>query len=183
MFGNVVVTSHSSCVFLYLFSSANISPVRFVLPLQDWWCVGKRETSFSSFSELLSFVTNSPVAGESLSGSTDVGLFVSKAWYSFARLFGLFLVASKRLISFITICDRISSCVGNSFVVLTPQGLLEFCAVISNGWLNFQCLKHLFLYNGAQIALACLLSLIVWEVTISFWVSLTTNFFKLNTYD
>jgi len=45
-FGNVVVTSHSSCVFLYLFSSANISPVRFVLHLQDWWCVGKRETSF-----------------------------------------------------------------------------------------------------------------------------------------
>jgi len=44
---NVVVTSHSSCVFLYLFSSANISPVRFVLHLQDWWCVGKRETSFS----------------------------------------------------------------------------------------------------------------------------------------
>jgi len=25
MFSNVVVTSHSSCVFLYLFSSANIS--------------------------------------------------------------------------------------------------------------------------------------------------------------
>jgi len=34
-FSNVVATSHSSCVFLYLFSSANISPVRFVLHLQD----------------------------------------------------------------------------------------------------------------------------------------------------
>jgi len=45
-FSNVVATSHSSCFFLYLFSSANISPVRFVLHLQDWWCVGKRETSF-----------------------------------------------------------------------------------------------------------------------------------------
>ena len=43
---NVVVTSHSSCVFLYLFSSSNISSVRFVWHLQDWWCVGKRETSF-----------------------------------------------------------------------------------------------------------------------------------------
>ena len=43
---NVVATSHSSCVFLYLFSSANMSPVRFVLHLQDWWCVGKGETSF-----------------------------------------------------------------------------------------------------------------------------------------
>jgi len=29
-----------------LFSSANILLVRFVLHLQDWWCVGKRETSF-----------------------------------------------------------------------------------------------------------------------------------------
>ena len=31
--GSVAVTSHSSCVFLHLFSSANISPVRFVLHL------------------------------------------------------------------------------------------------------------------------------------------------------
>jgi len=46
LFSNVVATGQSSCVFLYLFSSANISPVRFVLHLQDWWCVGKRETSF-----------------------------------------------------------------------------------------------------------------------------------------
>ena len=45
-FSTVVVASHSLCVFLYLFPSANISPVRFVLHLQDWWCVGKRETSF-----------------------------------------------------------------------------------------------------------------------------------------
>ena len=33
-------------VFLYLFSIVNVSPVRFVLHLQDWWCVGKCETSF-----------------------------------------------------------------------------------------------------------------------------------------
>jgi len=46
MFSTVVATSHSSCFFLYLFSSANISPVRSVLYLQGWWCVGKRETSF-----------------------------------------------------------------------------------------------------------------------------------------
>jgi len=32
--------------FLYLFSSANISPEGFVSHLQDWWCVGKLETSF-----------------------------------------------------------------------------------------------------------------------------------------
>ena len=42
-----------------------------------------------------SFMTNSPVAEEALSGSTDVGLFVSKAWYSFAKLFDLFFVVSK----------------------------------------------------------------------------------------
>jgi len=66
----------------------------------------------SSFSELLSFVANSPVAEEALSGSTDVSLFVNKAVYSFSRLFDLFLVASNRHISFITICDRISSCAG-----------------------------------------------------------------------
>jgi len=46
IFSTVVVTTHSSCVFLYLYSSANISPVRFALHLQDWWCVGKRGTSF-----------------------------------------------------------------------------------------------------------------------------------------
>jgi len=44
------VSSPFSCfivrVFLYLFSTANISPVRFVLHLQDWWCVRIRETSF-----------------------------------------------------------------------------------------------------------------------------------------
>ena len=45
-FSNVVATSHSSCVFRYLFPRANISLVRFVLHLQDWWCDGKRETSF-----------------------------------------------------------------------------------------------------------------------------------------
>jgi len=69
----------------------------------------------SSFSELLSFVANSPVAEEALSGSTDVRLFVSKARCSFARLFDLFFSASKRLISFITICDRVSSCAGIVF--------------------------------------------------------------------
>jgi len=46
MLSTVFGTSHSSCVFLYLFSSANISPVRYVFHWQDWWCVGKRETSF-----------------------------------------------------------------------------------------------------------------------------------------
>jgi len=35
IFSNIVVTSHNSYVFLYLFSNANISPVRFVLHLQD----------------------------------------------------------------------------------------------------------------------------------------------------
>ena len=66
----------------------------------------------SSFSEFLSFVTNSPVAEEALSSSTDVGLFVSKEMYSFSRLFDLLFGNSKRLVSFITIYYRISSCAG-----------------------------------------------------------------------
>jgi len=57
------------------------------------------------------------VAEEALSASTDVGLIVIKAWYSFSRLFD-FSVASKGLISFFTIYDRagIFLC-RNSFVV------------------------------------------------------------------
>jgi len=69
------------------------------------------QSTLSSFS-LLRFVTNSPVAEKALSGSTHLGLIVIKAWNSFSRLFDLFFVASKRLISFFTICDRISSCAG-----------------------------------------------------------------------
>jgi len=79
------------------------------------------QSILSSFTEL-SFVTNSPVAEEALFSSTDVGLFVSKAWYSFARLFDLF-------VSQFVICDRISSCA--RVVVVFTQGIL-FCAVISN---------------------------------------------------
>jgi len=70
------------------------------------------QSTLSSFSLFLSFVSNSTVAGKTLSGSTDLGLIVIKAWYTFSRLFDLLLVASKRLISFFTICDRISSCAG-----------------------------------------------------------------------
>jgi len=66
-------------------------------------------STLSWLSIFLSFVTNSPAAENALSGSTDVGLIVIKAWYSFSRLFDLFFVASKRLISLITIGDRISS--------------------------------------------------------------------------
>ena len=43
-FSNVIVISQSSCVFLYLFSSANISPLRFVLHQwrsEVWWCPGR----------------------------------------------------------------------------------------------------------------------------------------------
>jgi len=58
------------------------------------------------------FLANSPVAEKALSGSIDLGLIVIKAWNSFSRLFDLFFVVSKRLISFFTTCDRISSCAG-----------------------------------------------------------------------
>jgi len=40
-----------------------------------------------SFSLFLSFVKNSTVAEKALSGSTDLGLIVIKAWNSFSQLF------------------------------------------------------------------------------------------------
>jgi len=85
-----------------------------------------------SFRLFLSFVTNSRVAEKALSGSTDLDLFAIKAWKSFSRLFDLFFVASKRLIFFFKICDRISSCAGIVYG-LHPHGLHELCALISNG--------------------------------------------------
>jgi len=41
------------------------------------------QSTLSSVSLFLSFVTNSPVAEKSLSGSIDLGLIAIKAWYSF----------------------------------------------------------------------------------------------------
>jgi len=40
---------------------------------------------------LLSFVTNSPVAEKSLSGSSDLGLIVIEVWNSFFKVIGLLL--------------------------------------------------------------------------------------------
>ena len=41
------------------------------------------QSILSLFSLFLNFVTNSPVAEKALSGSTDLGLIVIKAWNSF----------------------------------------------------------------------------------------------------
>ena len=70
------------------------------------------QSTLLQFSLFQSFVTNSTVAEEALSASTDVSLIVIKAWYSFSRLFDLLFVASNGLISFFTIYDRVSFCVG-----------------------------------------------------------------------
>ena len=77
------------------------------------------------FSLFLSFVTYSPVAEKALSGSTDLGLIVINMEQFFTVIFDRFFVASKRLISFIIICDRISSCAG---IVLwsSPSRILCF---------------------------------------------------------
>ena len=48
-----------------------------------------------------------------------------EAWNSFSRLFDLFFVASKTIISFITICDRISSCAG-IVLCFSPSQILCF---------------------------------------------------------
>jgi len=45
------------------------------------------QSTLSSFSLFRIFVTNSLVAEKALSGSTDLGLIVIKAWNSFSRLF------------------------------------------------------------------------------------------------
>jgi len=82
------------------------------------------QSTLSSFS-LLRFVTNSTVAEKALSDSTHLGLIVIKAWNSFSRLFDLFFVASKRLISFSTICDRDLFLCRNSFVVFTLMGYMD----------------------------------------------------------
>jgi len=44
------------------------------------------QSTLSSFSLFLSFVTNSPVSEKVLSGSTDLGLIVIKAWNSFFKV-------------------------------------------------------------------------------------------------
>jgi len=58
------------------------------------------QSTLSSFSLFLSFVTSRPVTERAFSGSTDLGLIVVKAWNSFSRLFDLFSVALKNLFPF-----------------------------------------------------------------------------------
>ena len=91
------------------------------------------QSTLSSFSLFLNFVTNSPMAEKALSGSTDLGLIVIKTWNSFFRLFDLYFVASKRLISFFTICDRISSCSG--IVLLSSLSRITWILCFDFKWL------------------------------------------------
>jgi len=51
-----------------------------------------------------------------------------------------------------------------------------------NSWLRC-CLNQLHLYSGRQIALWCLLSLVVWEVALNFWFSLIIKVLKLNVHE
>jgi len=44
------------------------------------------QSTLSSFILFLSFATNSPVAEKALSGSTELGLIVIKAWNSFFKV-------------------------------------------------------------------------------------------------
>jgi len=90
------------------------------------------QSRLSLFSLFLSFVTNSSMAKKALSGSTDLDLIVINAWNSYSRLFDLLFVASRRLISFFIIYDRMTSC---AIVVLwsSLSWITGFCALISNG--------------------------------------------------
>jgi len=62
----------------------------FIIPTHD------NQSTLSFFSLFLSFVTNSPVAEKALSGSTDLGLIVIKAWSSFSKLFDFLLCNLKK---------------------------------------------------------------------------------------
>jgi len=101
------------------------------------------------------------------SGSTDVGLIGSKTWYSFSRLFGLFLQPRKDQFLFHNLWSDLLFCRNN------------FCALIK--WLiKLWCLNHLHLYNGAQIVLWCLLSLVsfLWIVTSWNWMYMIIDLVK-----
>ena len=68
----------------------------------NFWRIAIGASRGSSPNWLLSFVANNPIVENALSGSRDVGLIVRRALNNFCRCSGLFLVASKRLISFLT---------------------------------------------------------------------------------
>ena len=53
------------------------------------------QSTLSSFILFLSFATNSPVAEKALSGSTELGLIVIKAWNSFFKVIWPFLCSLK----------------------------------------------------------------------------------------
>jgi len=132
---NLLATKHSSLMMFTIMTHDN-------------------QSTLLSFSLSLGFVTNGTFAEKALSGSSDMGLIVIKTWRSL-RLFDLFFVGSKDSFPFSQFVIG-SLSVPEDFCRLHSHG---FCALISNVWLNFQCLK-LLLYNGSQIALWCL-SLIV----------------------
>jgi len=116
------------------------------------------QSTLLSFSLFLSFVTSSPVAEKALSGSTDLGFIVIKAWNSFLRLFDLFFVASERFISCFTICDRISFCA--EIVLWSSLSWVTWILLFDFKWLiTLSVLEPHLLYNGAQIA-PCWLSLV-----------------------
>ena len=79
----------------------------------------ENQSTLLSFSLFLSFVKNGSVAEKVLSGSTDVGLIVIKAWNSFSNLVDLFFVDSKRLIFCFTILWSDLFLCRNSLVVFT----------------------------------------------------------------
>jgi len=56
------------------------------------------QSTLSSFSLFLSFVTNSPVGIKAFSGSTDLCFIAIKAYNIFQGYLDLFFVTSKRLL-------------------------------------------------------------------------------------
>jgi len=114
------------------------------------------QSTLLSFSLFLSFVTNSCVAENMLSGSTDVGFLVSKAWCSSSQLYSLFHNFDQNSSYAITVLWSLLS-------------LITWILCFDFKWLTIlSVLEPLPLYNGAQSALRCWLSLIAQDVALNF---------------
>jgi len=90
------------------------------------------QSTLSSFSLFLNFVRNSPVAEKALTGSTDLGLIVIKAWNSFLGYLTSSLSPQKDSFPFSLFVIG-SLPVPEQFCGLHSQGLRGFCSLISNG--------------------------------------------------
>jgi len=91
----------------------------FIIPTHD------NQSALSWFSLFLSFVTNTLVAEKALSGSTDLGLIVIKAWNSFFKVIGPLLCSLKKThFLYHNLWSDLFLCL-NSFLVFTLKDYMD----------------------------------------------------------